>query len=109
MLAFSVAGQVIVEGSMERPSAIARGVASLAATGAAVEVFAFSERKPEAALSRAVHQAGYEIQRLISTREPTAQQLAVGEAAVRELLRVEPPPADRDSKGAAGDSAGPPT
>jgi len=96
MLAFSVAGQVIVEGSMTRPNAIARGAASLAATGAAVEVFAFSERKPQAALSRAVHQAGYEIQRLVSTREPSPEQLAVGEAAVRELLRVEPPSADTE-------------
>ena len=102
MLAFSVAGQVLVEGTLERPNAIARGAASLAATGAAVEVFAFSERKPDAALSRAVHGAGYEIQRLVSTREPTPEQLAVGEAAVRELLRVEPPAADRSSDDSAG-------
>ena len=95
MLAFSVAGQVLVEGTLERPTAIARGAASLAATGAAVEVFAYSERNPEAALSRAVHGAGHEIQRLLSTREPTPEQLAVGEAAVRELLRVEPPAADK--------------
>ncbi|HYH61196.1 MAG TPA: DUF1385 domain-containing protein [Solirubrobacterales bacterium] len=108
MLAFSIAGAVIVEGSMERPNAIARGAASLAATGAAVEVFAFSERKPEAALSRAVHQAGYEIQRLISTREPTPEQLAVGESAVRELLRVEPPAADTSDEGSAGVAPIPP-
>ena len=109
MLAFSVAGQVPVEGTLERPNAIARGAASLAATGAAVEVFAFSERKPDAALSRAVHSAGYEIQRLISTREPTTEQLAVGEAAVRELLRVEPPAADRSKEASSGVSATPPT
>jgi uncharacterized protein YqhQ len=109
MLAFSVAGQVIVEGTLERPNAIARGAASLAATGAAVEVFAYSERKPNAALSRAVHSAGYEIQRLVSTREPTADQLAVGEAAVRELLRVEPVSADRSEEGSAGASPSLPT
>jgi uncharacterized protein YqhQ len=99
LLAFSVAGQVIVEGVLERPSSIARGAASLAATGAAVEVFAFAERNPEATLSRAVHGTGHEIQRLISTREPTPEQLEVGEAAVRELLRVEDVPADNDSEG----------
>jgi uncharacterized protein YqhQ len=98
MLAFSVAGQLLVEGTLERPNAVARGAASLAATGAAVEVFAFSERKPDAALSRAVHSAGYEIQRLVSTREPTSAQLAVGEAAVAELLRVEPVPADKEAE-----------
>jgi uncharacterized protein YqhQ len=94
LLALSVAGQVIVEGVLERPSSIARGAASLAATGAAVEVFAYAERNPEAAISRAGHGTGHEIQRLISTREPTPEQLEVGEAAVRELLRVEAPPAD---------------
>ena len=98
LLAFSVAGQVIVEGVVERPSSIARGAASLAATGAAVEVFAYAERNPEAAISKAVHGTGYEIQRLVSTREPTPEQLEVGEAAVRELLRVEAPPADRDEE-----------
>lgn len=99
LLAFSVAGQVIVEGVLERPGSVARGAASLAATGAAVEVFAFAERKPGAALSRAVHGTGHEIQRLLSTREPTAEQLEVGEAAVRELLRVEAPPADTNGEG----------
>ena len=99
LLAFSVAGQVIVEGALERPNSVARGAASLAATGAAVEVFAFAERNPDAALSRAVHGTGHEIQRLISTREPTAEQLAVGEAAVQELLRVEGVPADRSEEG----------
>jgi uncharacterized protein YqhQ len=102
LLAFSVAGQVIVEGVLERPNSIARGAASLAATGAAVEVFAYAERQPDAAISRAVHGAGHEIQRLISTREPTPEQLEVGEAAVRELLRVEEEAADRDHEGPAG-------
>ncbi len=102
LLAFSVAGQVIVEGALERPNSVARGAASLAATGAAVEVFAFAERNPDAALSRAVHGTGHEIQRRISTREPTTEQLAVGEAAVQELLRVEGAPADTNSNGSAG-------
>ena len=101
LLAFSVAGQVIVEGVLERPNSIARGAASLAATGAAVEVFAYAERNPEATISKAVHGTGYEIQRLISTREPTAEQLEVGESAVRELLRVEAPPADTSEEGPA--------
>ncbi len=94
MLAFTVAGQVIVASVLERPNQIARGAASVAATGAAVEVFAFAERKPDAALSRAVHGTGHEIQRLLSTREPTSEQLAVGEAAVQEILRVEALAAD---------------
>ena len=53
LMAFTIAGQVIVEAVLERPNQLARGAASMAATGAAVEVFAFAERKPGAALSRA--------------------------------------------------------
>jgi uncharacterized protein YqhQ len=96
LLAFSVGGQILVEKALERPGSVARGAASLAATGAAVEVFAFAERKPDAALSRAVHGTGHEIQKRVSTREPTAEQLEVAEAAVRELLRVEGVAADSD-------------
>ena len=99
MLAFSVAGQILVEGALERPGSVARGAASLAATGAAVEVFAFAERRPETAVSRAVHGTGHEIQRLISTREPTPEQLDVAEVAVVELLRIENVNADRVSEG----------
>ena len=109
MLAMSIAGQIIVQEVLERPSSIARGAASVAATGAAVEVFAYAERKPDAALSRAVHRTGHEIQRLVSTREPTPEQLEVGEAAVRELLRVEPPAADSDEEDPARAGAPPPT
>jgi uncharacterized protein YqhQ len=32
---------------------------------------------------------GHEIQRLLSTREPTPEQLEVGIAALREVLRAE--------------------
>ncbi|HEY8466833.1 MAG TPA: DUF1385 domain-containing protein [Solirubrobacterales bacterium] len=96
MVALSVAGQVAVERWVEKPTALHRGIASLLSTGAAVELFAFAERRPDAPLSRAVHGTGHEIQRLISTREPTPEQLAVAEAAVEELLRVEGEAADRD-------------
>ncbi len=109
MLALSVAGQVIVERTVNRPGPLARGVASLAATGAAVEVFALAERQPDSAVGRAVHTTGHEIQRRISTREPTPDQLEVGEAAVAELLRVEAQAADRSVEGPAEGSAPIPT
>ena len=37
----------------------------------------------------AFHRPGHEIQRLIATKEPTPEQLEVGVAALREILRVE--------------------
>ena len=96
MLALSVSGQVLVEQVVESPGGVARGAASLAATGAAVEVFALAERNPDSPIGRAVHTTGHEIQRRISTREPTAEQLEVAEAAVREVLRAEGVPADSE-------------
>jgi uncharacterized protein YqhQ len=52
-------------------------------------VFAYAERSPDSPVGRGVHAAGHEIQRLLSTREPTEAQLEVGAAALREILRAE--------------------
>jgi uncharacterized protein YqhQ len=55
----------------------------------AVEIFAWSERHSGTKLAKALKRPGYEIQRLVGTREPTAEQLEVGRAAMDEILRVE--------------------
>jgi uncharacterized protein YqhQ len=94
MLALSVGGQVAVERLVERPGPVARGIAALAAVGGAVELFAYAERNPDSAIGRAIHGPGYEIQRAFSTREPTADQLEVGVAALNEILRLEHEAAD---------------
>jgi uncharacterized protein YqhQ len=54
-----------------------------------VEVFAWSERHSGSRLAKALKRPGYEIQRLVGTREPTEEQLEVGRAALEEILRVE--------------------
>ena len=89
MLALSLAGQVLVERLPRPPGPLVRAAAATAAAGAAVELFAFAERNPESVVGRAVHGPGYEIQRRVSTREPTAEQLEVGAAALDEVLRAE--------------------
>jgi uncharacterized protein YqhQ len=94
MLAFSIAGQVLTERLLDDPGPVARAIAALAGVGGAVELFVFAERNPESAVGRAIHGPGYEIQRLVSTREPTAEQLEVGIAALQEVLRVEQEAAD---------------
>ena len=71
-----------------------RGPAADAAVGlgsaaVAVEVFAWSERHPDTAMAKLLRRPGHEIQRLFGTREPTAEQLQVGRAALAEILRVE--------------------
>jgi uncharacterized protein YqhQ len=55
----------------------------------AVEMFAWSDRHHDSAPARAFHAPGREIQRLLATKEPTAEQLEVGVSALAEILRVE--------------------
>ena len=89
LLVLSVAGQLIVERLLRNPRPAARAMAGLASVSVAVELFAYAERSPESAIGRMIHAAGHEIQRVLSTREPTDEQLEVGSAALREILRVE--------------------
>jgi uncharacterized protein YqhQ len=74
---------------VQRPSPLAGGAVAIASTAAAVEVFAWCERNSETGLARALRRPGFEIQRLIGTREPDERQLEVGRAALAEILRAE--------------------
>lgn len=87
LLAFSVAGQVATERLSESPGPLTRAAVGTGAASAAVEVFAYADRNPDSSLGQAVHTVGHEIQRLLSTREPTAEQLEVGVAALDAALR----------------------
>jgi hypothetical protein len=88
MLAAAAAGNIAARrAGLRGPAADAAvGVGSAAL---AVEVFAWSERHAGSGLARLLRKPGYEIQRLIGTREPTEEQLEVGRAALAEILRVE--------------------
>jgi uncharacterized protein YqhQ len=88
MLAAAAVGNVAARrAGLRGPAAeVAVGVGSAAV---AVEVFAWGERHPDSRLTRLLRRPGHEIQRAVGTREPTAEQLEVGEAALREILRVE--------------------
>jgi uncharacterized protein YqhQ len=69
----------------------AEAAVGLGSAAVAVEVFAWSERHPDSRLTRLLRVPGHEIQRAVGTREPTAEQLEVGRAALEEILRVEHP------------------
>jgi uncharacterized protein YqhQ len=88
MLASATAGNVAVRrAGIKGPAAEA--IVGLGSVAFAVEVFAWSERHSDSALARLLRKPGHEIQRLVGTREPTPDQLAVGQAALDEILRVE--------------------
>lgn len=65
------------------------GAVALGGMAVAVEIFGWSERHSDSALARALKRPGYEIQRVVGTREPDAEQLEVGRLAMEEILRVE--------------------
>jgi uncharacterized protein YqhQ len=88
MLTAAALGNVAVRRAGLRGPA-AEAVVGLGSAAVAVEVFAWSERHPDSGLTRLLRRPGHEIQRAIGTREPTAEQLEVGRAALAEILEVE--------------------
>jgi uncharacterized protein YqhQ len=89
LLASNLAGTLLLRRALERPGPVAGGAVAIASTAVAVEVFAWCERNSETRLAQALRKPGFEIQRLIGTREPDERQLEVGRAALAEILRVE--------------------
>ena len=89
LLAANVAGALLVRRVLEKPGPVAGAGVAVASTAAAVEVFAWCERNAGTPVARALRRPGFEIQRLIGTREPDERQLEVGRAALAEILRVE--------------------
>jgi len=87
----TVAGTVLLRSVLGMRGPLASATATLAGVAVSVEMFAWSERHRETALARAFRRPGYEMQRLFATREPTAEQLDVGRAALAEILRCEAP------------------
>ena len=78
LLAANLAGAALLKRAVDKPGQVATSAVSLASLGAAVEVFAWSERHSGSLAARALRVPGHELQRIIGTREPTAEQLDVG-------------------------------
>jgi len=89
MLVATTVGNALARKLLVRPTLGARLAVGAVSMGAAVEAFAFASRRPEHPVSRAVHRFGHAIQAGFATREPSAEDLSVGKAAMDELLRVE--------------------
>jgi uncharacterized protein YqhQ len=89
MMLLSAGGTALLERLVEKPNAAARAGVGLGGASIAVEMFAWSDRHHGDPLAEAFHTPGREIQRHWATKEPTAEQLEVGLAAMAEILRVE--------------------
>ena len=96
LLASNLAGGALLRRAIERPGPGAQFALGVASLGLAVEVFVWSERHADSAVTRVLRKPGHELQRLLGTREPSEPQLEVGRAALAEILRVEPAPVQQD-------------
>jgi uncharacterized protein YqhQ len=67
----------------------ARLGAQLLAVAASTEIFGWMVRNPERPLARALAKPGHELQHRLATAEPTAEQIAVAEAALSACLELE--------------------
>jgi uncharacterized protein YqhQ len=89
LLVANLVGVALLRRLAAKPSPLAGSLVSLASLGVAVEVFIWSERHDQTVAARALRRPGHELQRMIGTREPTSDQLAVGKAALDEILHAE--------------------
>ena len=92
LLASNIAGALLVRQVLEKPGPVAGAGVAVASTAAAVEIFVWCERNAGTPLARALRRPGFELQRLLGTREPDERQLEVGRAALAEILRAETQP-----------------
>jgi uncharacterized protein YqhQ len=94
LLTANLAGTVVLRRLVGKPRPVHGAALQLASLGAAVEVFAWSERNAGTPVAKALQRPGHELQRVLGTREPSEQQLEVGRAALTEILRAEGRPED---------------
>jgi uncharacterized protein YqhQ len=89
MLLTTAAGNLIAERASKRMQPAAKLAATVGALAASVEIFNWMTRNDEHPLARALAKPGHELQHRLGTREPSADQLEVADAALRACLQLE--------------------
>ncbi|HEX4746684.1 MAG TPA: DUF1385 domain-containing protein [Gaiellaceae bacterium] len=89
MVASSLAANVVATKAPAGTRSLARFAATAGAIGGSVEVFSWVARNPEHPLARVLARPGFEIQRHLSTAEPSSEQLEVANAARDACLALE--------------------
>ncbi len=93
MLLTNAAGNLASEQAPLRYRSVARAAGAVGAAAASVEIFGWMTRHPAHPLARALAKPGHELQHRLGTREPSAAQLEVAEAALHACLQLEEAPA----------------
>lgn len=91
LLVSSTVGRLLADRAPEQARPAARAAAAFGALAVSVETFGWMTRNPEHPLSRALAFPGHELQHRLGTREPTAAQLEVADAALAACLELETP------------------
>jgi uncharacterized protein YqhQ len=89
LLVATTLGNTAARKALGRRAVGGRALVAAASVGCAVEVFAFSARRPRHPVSRVVHGVGHALQAGFVTREPSPGDMVVGRAAMEALLRAE--------------------
>ncbi len=89
MLLTNAATNLAAEHVPDRYRPAARAVGAVGAVAASVELFGWMTRHPGHPLARALSAPGHQLQHRLGTREPSAAQLEVAEAALRACLELE--------------------
>ena len=89
MVASSLAVNVVAAKVPAGTRSFTRLVGTAGAIGGSVEIFSWVARNPTHPLARALARPGFELQRHLSTAEPSAEQLAVANAARDACLELE--------------------
>lgn len=89
MLLTTAAGNLVAEQAPRRLRPAAKLAAAVGSIAASVEIFNWMTRNDEHPLARALAKPGHELQHRLGTREPSADQLEVADAALHACLELE--------------------
>ena len=89
MVASSLAVNVVAAKAPAGTRSLTRLVGTAGAIGGSVEIFSWVARNPEHPLARVLARPGFELQRHLSTAEPSEDQLEVANAARDACLALE--------------------
>ena len=85
----TIATNILARGRKGVKSPAASAAAGAASLGLALEALRWANKHGDSILARLMLSPGRAIQKVLTTSEPTSEQLEVGERALEELLRLE--------------------
>jgi uncharacterized protein YqhQ len=89
MLLTTAAGNLLADQAPRRLRPAAKLAGAVGSLAASVEIFNWMTRNAEHPMARALAKPGHELQHRLGTREPSADQLEVADAALRACLQLE--------------------